>query len=47
MKKPYICTFAIPMATKLGRVVTYGGGTPPNYSGDLLMMWSRENFETF
>ena len=25
------------MATKLGRVVTYNGGTPDNYSRDLLM----------
>ena len=28
------------MATKVGRVVTYDGGTPDNYSRDLLMMWS-------
>ena len=36
-EKPYICPSAIPMATKLGRVVTCVEGTPPSKSGDLLI----------
>ena len=30
------------MAPKLGRVVTYGGGTPATHSPDLLIAWSHE-----
>ena len=36
----------MPMATKIGRVVTCGGGTPTSKSHDLLMMWSRDKFKT-
>ena len=37
----YICPSAIPVATKLGRVVTFGRRTPPLKSHDLLIMRSR------
>ena len=40
--KPYICTSAIPMVTKLGRVVTCGGKTVTSKSCDLLSMWTRD-----
>ena len=30
------------MAIKIGRVVTYGGETPPSKSLNLLITWSRE-----
>ena len=36
--KRHICPAAIPMATKLGRVVTCGGGTPSSKSYDLLII---------
>ena len=32
----------IPLATKLGRVVTYIGGIPPTNAHNLLATWSRE-----
>ena len=44
--KPYICTSAIPMATKLGRVVTYGRNTLPTKSRDLLIIRSRDKNKT-
>ena len=40
--KSYIYLSAIPMATKIGGVVTYGGGSPPSKSHDLLITWSRD-----
>ena len=43
--KTYICTPAIPMATKLGRVVTWGRGTQPSTSGELFITWSRDKFK--
>ena len=42
MKKNYICTSAIPMFTKLGRVVTCRGGTPNSKSSYLFVMGSRD-----
>ena len=45
MKKPYICTSTILMATKLGRVVTYGRRTPPSKSCDLLIIGSRDKWK--
>ena len=42
MIKTYVSNSVIPMTTKLGRVVTYGGETPFNYSCDLSMMWSGD-----
>ena len=36
--KPYICTSAIPMVTKLDRVITCRGRTPTSKSRDLLIM---------
>ena len=33
------------MATKLGKVVTCGGGNPPSKSCDLLITWSRDKFK--
>ena len=36
--KPYICTSAVLMTTKLGRVVTSGGGTTISKSRDLLII---------
>ena len=41
MKKTYIYTYTIPMTTKTGRVVTYGG-IPLTNSRNLLIMWSLE-----
>ena len=46
MKKTYIWTFAIPMTTKLGRMVTYIGVNPPSNSHDLLITWSRDKGKT-
>ena len=43
--RPYICTSAIPMATKLERVVTCDGGTTTSRLCDLLIMWSREKWK--
>ena len=40
-KKNYFCTSTIPMATKLGRVITYGQKTPYTKLHDLLITWSR------
>ena len=45
MKKPYICTSIILMATKLGRVVTYGWKTPPTKSRELLIMRPRDKWK--
>ena len=45
MKKPYIRTSTILMATKLGRVVTYGRRTPPSKSRDLLIIGSRDKWK--
>ena len=42
MKKVYTCTSTIPMATKLGKMVTYCWKTPPTKSCDLLIKWSRD-----
>ena len=44
-EKPYICPSAIPMATKLGRVVTCSERTPPSKSRDLFITWSRDKFK--
>ena len=41
----YICSSAILMATKIGRVVACGGGTPTSKSRALLITWSREKFK--
>ena len=46
MKKTYIYTYTIPMTTKTGRVVTYGG-SPPTNSHNLLIMWSLEKQLSF
>ena len=46
MKKIYIYPHTIPMATKLGRVVTYIGGIPSTTSYNLLISWSREKWKT-
>ena len=43
--KSYIWPSAVSMATKLGRVVTCGGETPPSKSRDLLIMGSRDEFK--
>ena len=40
--KSYICPFAIPTATKIDRVVTYGRGTLPSKRHDLLIKCSRD-----
>ena len=45
IQKTYICSSAIPMATKLGRVRTCSWGTPPLKSRDLLIKWSRGKFK--
>ena len=44
-ENPYICPSSLPMATKLERVVTCSGETPPSKSRDLLITWSREKFK--
>ena len=36
----------MPMATKLSRVVTYGGGTPTSKLCNLLNTWSRDKCKT-
>ena len=43
--KPYICTSAVLMITKLGRVVTCGVGTQPSNSRDLMITRSRKNWK--
>ena len=45
--KTFICTSTISMATKLGRVVTYGWKIPPIKSCDLLITWSRDKWKLF
>ena len=40
--KHYICSNTMPMATKLGREVTYREGLPPIKSNDRLISWSCE-----
>ena len=40
--KPYISPSTIPMATKIGRVVTYVDAAPPSKSHDLLFTWLME-----
>ena len=45
IQETYICSSAIPMATKLGRVVACGGGTPTSKSRALLITWSRDKFK--
>ena len=45
MKKTYICTSAISMATKFGRVVTCNGGTPSSELCILLIIWSRDKWK--
>ena len=40
--KPYICPSAIPMAIKIGRVVTYGGENSPWNSHGFLITWSGD-----
>ena len=37
----------IPMAPKIGRVVTYGGGTPFSKSHDLLIMRSHDKWKKY
>ena len=46
MKKTCIYTYTIPMATKLGRVVSYIGGIPSTTSRNLLISWSCEKWKT-
>ena len=41
--KSYTCTLAIPMTTKLGRLVTYSGRNPLSKSRDLLTTWHVTN----
>ena len=41
----YICPSAIPVATKLCRAVTCGGGAPSSKSCGLLITWSRGKFK--
>ena len=43
--KNYVCTFAISMATKLGRVVNWDGGAPPSNSCDFLITLSRDKWK--
>ena len=38
--KDYICTNAMPMATKCGRVVTFNNKLPPTKSNDPQIIWS-------
>ena len=38
--------YTIPMAIKLGRVVTYIAGNSPTNSHNLLITWSREKWKT-
>ena len=45
MKKTYIYTSTMPIATKLGRVVAYIGGTSSNTSRNLLISCSREKWK--
>ena len=45
-KNIYICTSAIPIAIKLGRVVTYGRKTPRTKSCYLLITWSCDKCKT-
>ena len=45
-KKTYICTSAIPVAAKFGRVITYGLKTPPTKLDNLLITWSRGKRKT-
>ena len=42
IQKNDICSSRIPMATKLGRIVTCGWRNPPSKSCDFLIMWSRD-----
>ena len=42
MRKTYICISTIYMASKLGRVATYGWKTPPTKSRDILITQSRD-----
>ena len=44
--KPYICTSAIPMATKPGRVVTYYRKTIPTKTRERVITWSRDKCKT-
>ena len=44
IQKSSIYSSTIPMATKLGRVVSCKGGTLPSKSRDLLIAWSRYKF---
>ena len=46
MKKIYIWTSSIPMASKLGRVVTYSWKNPCTKLHDLLITWSRDKYKT-
>ena len=46
MKKTYIWTSTIPMATKLGWVVTFGQKTSHTKLHDLLITWSRDKYKT-
>ena len=43
--KPYICTSAVLMITKLGRVVICGVGTQPSNSRDLMITRSRKKWK--
>ena len=43
--KNYVCSSAILMTTKFGRVASCSGGTPPPKSRGLLITWSRDKFE--
>ena len=42
MKKTYIYTYTIPIATKLGTVKTYNGEIPSTNSRNLLITWTRK-----
>ena len=45
MKKTYICTFVISMATKFDRVVACEGWNQPSKSRDLLILWLRDKWK--
>ena len=43
--KNYVCTFAISMVAKLGRLVNWDGGAPPSNSCDFLITLSRDKWK--
>ena len=45
IQKTYICSSAIPMATKFDKLLTWSEGNPPSKSRDLLITWSRDKLK--